>query len=325
MHFYTRYNLLISCRLQWLCMIVLIVLILSCTGQKRQKSVYYWQTTLHLDNAERNFLQKHDIDKVYCRYFDVVLNSDGQPVPNATLQFEDSFPESVEIVPVVYILNDCFKHPADNLAEQTFNRIMKMSEVNNVRNVSGVQIDCDWTLSTQQNYYAFMTVLQSLCHSHNLQLSSTVRLHQLSQTPPPADYGVLMVYNTGDVTKKSVEKPILDIKDVKPYMRYLKNYRLKLSAAYPFFSWKVLFRGDKYVGIMHSDDDLPVLPGDNIVIRQPEMEDIGQAQKAINAARKDVNDEIILYDLSDRNIRRFASGYIERIYNNNIDDKAIYE
>lgn len=55
------------------------------------------------------------------------------------------------------------------------------------------------------------------------------------------------------------------------------------------------------------------------------MEDIGQAQKAINAARKDVNDEIILYDLSDRNIRRFASGYIERIYNNNIDDKAIYE
>lgn len=108
-------------------------------------------------------------------------------------------------------------------------------------------------------------------------------------------------------------------------MRYLKNYRLKLSAAYPFFSWKVLFRGDKYVGIMHSDDDLPVLPGDNIVIRQPEMEDIGQAQKAINAARKDVNDEIILYDLSDRNIRRFASGYIERIYNNNIDDKAIYE
>lgn len=306
-------------------MLLLIVSVLSCTEQKRQRSVYYWQTTLRLDSVERNFLQKHDVNKVYCRYFDVVLNSDGQPQPNATLQFEDSFPDSIEIVPVVYILNDCFKHPADNLAELTFNRIMKMSEVNNVKNVSGVQIDCDWTMSTRQNFFDFMTKLLTLCHNRKLQLSSTIRLHQLSQTPPPADYGVLMVYNTGDVTKKSVDKPILDIKDIKPYMRYLKNYKLKLSAAYPIFSWKVLFRGDRYVGIMHSDDDLPVLPGDNIVIRQPEMEDIGKAQKAVNAARKDVNNEIILYDLGDRNIKRFVFGNIERIYSNNIDDKIIYE
>lgn len=306
-------------------MLLLIALTLSCTEQKRRRAVYYWQTTLRLDSMERNFLQRHNINKVYCRYFDVVLDGDGQPQPNATLQFEDSFPDSIDIVPVVYILNDCFKRPADNLAELTFNRVMKMSEVNNVRNVKAIQIDCDWTMSTRQNFSDFMTKLLKLCHERNLQLSSTIRLHQLGQTPPPVDYGVLMVYNTGDVTKMSVDKPILDIKDVKPYMRYLKGYKLKLSAAYPLFTWKVLFRGGKYVGIMHGDDDLPVLPGDNIVIRQPEMEDIGQAQKAIDDVRPDVNNEVILYDLSDKSIKRFGSGYIERIYNNKIDGKAIYE
>lgn len=300
-------------------------MLVSCTHQEHVRSVYYWQTTLRLDSTERTFLHKHNINKVYCRYFDVVIDDNGEPKPNATIAFDDTFPKHVQIVPVVYILNDCMKHHNLNLAPLIFNRIMKMDDVNGIHGVREIQIDCDWTMSTREQFFAFLEDMRRMCHDRNMILSATIRLHQLSQPVPPVDRGVLMMYNTGDVTKRSVDKPILDIKDVMPYMRYLKDYRLNLSTAYPLFTWRVLFRGGKYVGIMHGDDDLPVLPGDEIVIRQATMEDIGQVQRAVNNVRRDANDEVILYDLSDKNIKRFGFKYIERIYNNKIDKNAIYD
>jgi hypothetical protein len=111
-----------------------------------------------------------------------------------------------------------------------------------------------------------------------------------------------------------VKKPILDMKDVAPYLHNLSGYKLPLSTAYPLFTWRVLFRGGRYVGIMHSDDDLPVLPGDSIVVRQPELEDISKAQAAVDKAQGKDNDEIILYDLSDKNINRFSYGDFQKIY-----------
>ena len=36
-----------------------------------ENSIYYWRTTLKLSDEERNFLKKHDIRKVYVRFFDV--------------------------------------------------------------------------------------------------------------------------------------------------------------------------------------------------------------------------------------------------------------
>lgn len=54
--------------------------------------------------------------------------------------------------------------------------------------------------------------------------------------------------------------PILNIADVKPYLHNLATYQLPLSTAYPIFSWRVLFRGGHFVGILHSDDDYPILP-----------------------------------------------------------------
>ena len=56
-----------------------------------------------------------------------------------------------------------------------------------------------------------------------IRISSTIRLHQLAQTPPEADYGVLMCYNTGDLKDFNTKNSILDVKDVKPYLKYLKR------------------------------------------------------------------------------------------------------
>ncbi len=290
------------------------LLFASCGHHTPVRSVYYWQTTLRLDAKERAFHRQHGVSKVYCRYFDVVPGDNGTPQPNATLSFEDTFPKDVEVIPVVYVVNDCMTEPHEGLAEKILNRVLQMNKTNNLTQPKELQIDCDWTGSTRPAFFAFMKELGPICHSHNMMLSATIRLHQLSQPVPPIDHGVLMMYNTGDVTQLAVKKPILDIKDAAPYLRSLSGYKLPFSTAYPLFTWHVLFRGSRYVGIMHGDDDLPVLPGDSIAVRQPELEDIYKAQEAVDKAKGEDNDEIILYDLSDKNINRFSYGDFQKIY-----------
>lgn len=295
----------------WLLLVM--ALLASCGRDEPRRSVYYWQTTLRVGAAERAFLARHGIGKVYCRYFDVVPGDDG-PQPNATLAFEGAFPKTVEVVPVVFIVNDCMGQPHDGLAEKIVRRVSQMNETNSLLAARELQIDCDWTMTTREAFFAFLERLRAMCHDRGMKLSVTIRLHQLSQPAPPADHGVLMMYNTGDVTKLAVRKPILDIKDVMPYMRYLRGYGMSLSTAYPLFAWHVLFRGGKYVGIMHGDDDLPVLPGDSVAVRQPELDDILRAKHAVDDARNDANGEIILYDLNEKNIKRFTNDNFKKIY-----------
>ena len=105
------------------------------------------------------------------------------------------------------------------------------------------------------------------------------------------------------------------MRDAAPYLRHLADYELPLSAAYPIYSWRILFRGGRYVGIMHRDDDLPVLQGDSIVIRAPTLADITDAAKSISSRRIQANREIILFDLNNQNITRFKPDDYEKIFN----------
>ena len=77
----------------WTQALMLSLLLLTGCRQQREEmaeenAVYYWRTDLRLDTTERAFLKQYDIRKVYCRYFDVVMSDDGQPMPNATIHFE---------------------------------------------------------------------------------------------------------------------------------------------------------------------------------------------------------------------------------------------
>ena len=62
-----------------------IFLLLACQGKQspmeEENAVYYWRTDLRLDSTERAFLKQYHISKVYCRYFDVVMNeNDPEPI-----------------------------------------------------------------------------------------------------------------------------------------------------------------------------------------------------------------------------------------------------
>ena len=73
---------------------MLSLLAISCQEQEMLKegnAVYYWRTDLRIDSTEKAFLKQYHINKVYCRYFDVVIDSTRslEPMPNATISFSD--------------------------------------------------------------------------------------------------------------------------------------------------------------------------------------------------------------------------------------------
>ena len=195
-------------------------------------------------------------------------------------------------------------------------RVMQMSETNDITGVREIQIDCDWTMTTRKTYYDFLMRLVERARNENIQISTTIRLHQLTQPVPPVERGVLMMYNTGDVRQWEGTNPILDMRDAGPYMRHLKKYDLPLSTAYPVFAWNVLFRDGHYVGIMHSDDDLPVLKGDTVVERRVELPMLLEAKGAVGRERPDANDEVILFDLSSKTINRINEYHYEKVFSN---------
>lgn len=283
--------------------ILLGLLMISCGKQRYQdesleqsNGVYYWRTDLHLDSTERAFLKQHHINKVYCRYFDVVMSDDDtEPKPNATIAFTDTLPASIELIPTVYITEDCMHKPHKDLAEKLVKRIMQMNETNHIGNVHEIQIDCDYTSKSRATYYQFLEQVRHHLSPTSYHLSTTIRLHQLSMPVPPVDYGVLMVYNTGDPRKWQERNPILDYRDVYPYLNKLAQYQLPLAAAYPVYQW---IRNIQNVRIEHTVEAAELL----------------KVKKALEKERPSLSKAVITYHLETDNINRYKTETYEEIY-----------
>ena len=111
------------------------VALLSCGGRHggdAVHSVYYWSTTLRMDSVKEQFMREHNVSRMYIRYFDVVEDESGRPVPNATLRFVTAVPKGIEVVPVVYIVNSCMRRDISGLAEKIYRRVRQMNETNDV-------------------------------------------------------------------------------------------------------------------------------------------------------------------------------------------------
>lgn len=268
-----------------------------------ENAVYYWRTDLRLDSTERAFLATYNIKKVYCRYFDVVINDTATgPMPNATIHFNDTLPDGIELIPTVYITENCMHQPHKGLAQKLVQRIKQMNETNDIKNVHEIQIDCDYTERSRQTYYEFLKEVRAAwLERHNPDdtsthiLSTTIRLHQLAMEAPPADYGVLMLYNTGDPRKWTERNPILDIHDVSPYLNRLDDYPLPLAAAYPVYSWLRVIQG---VNVVHTVEAAEIL----------------QVKEAVEKKQQGLKRSIITYHLDKENINRYKPKTYEAIY-----------
>jgi len=302
-------------------------------------SVYYWKTTFKLSDEEQLFIADHQVQRMYLRYFDVARDADFGyetiPVPVATLLFLDSIPSDLEVVPTVFIDNELFKScDMTDIPSKMVERISKMSDTNDVPNVKEIQIDCDWTKTTETVYFDFLRQIRQELDSTTL-LSATIRLHQLSMQAPPVDRGVLMCYNTGGIRNPQTVNSILSANDVALYSKKVKDYALPLDVAYPAFSWAVWFSAGQFQALLRglTCDNENLSPkkdnvytvkngfyqegkylaaGDEIRFEDSDWEEIRKTKEMIENQLTDYS--VILYHLDNNNLSKYTSDEINQIY-----------
>lgn len=302
------------------------VLIAGCTRQNKttgefakHNSVYYWKTTFAPDSAERAFLAEHDIDRIYLHMFDVAVEPDyetggSEVVPIATTRFEARVPDEIEIVPVAYITLDALRAMAGKerkFAPLIVDRLLAMSSYNECGKINEIQLDCDWTASTRESYAVLCQTVRDSLQKKEIELSITVRLHQLREPAPPADRGVLMLYNTGALKGHDTRNSILDIADVKPYMTR-KRYPIPLDYAYPVFGWGVKFEGEKFVSIV-TEADTVSQPGESVRRERPAAAEIVAVKKLVESYLGQPASGNLLYHLDYAQLKHYTHEEIDQI------------
>jgi hypothetical protein len=251
--------------------------IYSCMSesQNKAKSFCYWDTTYKLDTA---LYHEYGIKHLYIRYFDVDWDESSHSArPIATLSADDSIPDT--FTPVVYITNTVFEKSnqadLDSLASRISRRIQSvdLDFENAIRNASNIHwddsiafkkiqarfvqkyanvlIDCDWTEGTNEAFFRFIHLVKKAIPDKEIHV--TLRLWQYKYRSkagiPPVDRCLLMCYNMQMANDYSVTNSIATQEELRKYIQGEK-YPLKLDVALPVFSWAVLFRNQKSIGII---------------------------------------------------------------------------
>ncbi|MCM1290454.1 MAG: hypothetical protein NC201_03440 [Prevotella sp.] len=320
-------------------------------------SIYYWRTDFRLDSIERDFLTTNQIGRMYIRFFDIVAEDNYfvsrkkaqyDFLPNATLTFTDTIPGTVKhVVPTIYITIDALKAmkgKETDAASKIVHRTLNMVSYNDIPNVSELQLDCDWTESTDSTYFALCKAVRDTLNSIAevpFTLSSTIRLHQLKKAAPPVDYGVLMCYNTGSFRNLKSHNSILNFNDVAPYLKSTVNYPLHLDLALPIYDWTLCYRNNEFAGIISTDSIFHTsftksIKEDFALYRATSNAQMGQSSMregdVLRHEKSDFNvicrvkdliysqfsnkpKSIILYHLDSKNIKNFSDNEISQIYN----------
>lgn len=319
---------------------------LNVNNHSEVNCVYYWNTVLDLDSLELNFIRSNDVRRAYVRFFDIVVDESpivtDAVVPNATLQFKDSLPVN-QVIPTIYITVDALKkmksHEAE-WSEKIVKRVFNMCSYNGLNAPSEIQLDCDWTANTDSIFFSLCEAIkrEMLLRNSKAILSSTIRLHQLDRTPPPVDYGVLMLYNTGSFENPEENNSILSAESVKPYLKYLGDYPLHLDFAYPIFSWMLVYKDNRFTGILNANKitqtDLlkpignnrfvvlrdtiignnKLWKGDKIRKEQVSFKTIQEVKSLIEKSSSGRVHSTLLYNLDSQNISNYTDNEFKQIY-----------
>lgn len=221
---------------------------------------YHWQTSLQISSHEAAFLKQTNTKSLYIKFFDVDKVGD-KLVPKASLQVKDSMP-NYSVIPTVFITNRTFKRITEakneELVDKILAKIFRLFEEFPKQELQEIQVDCDWTESTQVAYFYFLNKMQSRLVSKGIRLSVTIRLHQIKYAKrtgvPPADRGMLMYYNTGEIKNQDTQNSILDNDTAIQYIAELSDYPLELDLALPLFRWGILYREGKLVRLLNNLD-----------------------------------------------------------------------
>jgi hypothetical protein len=323
--------------------VLFLFLMLSCSkNEKPIISFYYWKTILKFSETEKEALKENNVQKLYVRYFDIGLHPESNfPIPISPIRFEENL-EEYTIVPVVFIQNKVMLQPnldVKDLAQKTFDFIEQINSKNKIA-CQEIQIDCDWTLKSKENYLKFIEVFKKLSKK---KLSATIRLHQVKYFKktkiPNVDSGVLMYYNMGSIAPDSLNS-IYDKKVAERYLKSLKRYPLHLDFAFPIYSWGVHIRNNKVIGlrskmngrelekdsnfektspiffkVKHSNYKNGIFYEENDLLKIEEIkpEDLKEMAEDLQDNLVEKPNEIIFYDLDEFNLNNYEKNTFKQI------------
>ena len=225
--------------------------------------MYFWESGREtLTPKELNFLTSHQTQKMYVKFFEIEKNNtNAVPISKSLLNLKGSELNEMEIVPTVYIQNEVFKsyseREIEELAENVYYLITKKFKEqfsDDETTLKEIQMDCDWTISTRENYFAF---LKKLKEKGNFVLSATLRLYPYKFPDQmgvlPVDRAMLMCYNLISPMDAGTRNSILDLPELEKYLVGAKKYPIPLDLALPIYSAALIVQNNRFVGIHYFD------------------------------------------------------------------------
>lgn len=323
------------------------ILFLGCNRRDHvTRSFYYWKQDFSINVEEEKVLTDLKINKLFVRFFDVQwIEEKGDAYPVSRINFTDKVKNKIAIVPVIYIENAVLKNTKlnkiDSLADNIIKSVNRIIQANKL-NSNEVQIDCDWTESTKDNYFQ---VLASIKNKTQWKLGATIRLHQVKYKEktgvPPVDYGVLMYYNMGQLNTNANSNSIYSAKTASLYKDYIYSYPLHLDVALGLFSWGVHSRNGKGIRLINNwnnqlivdDNHFKVIcannyictkdtvvnlsmihVGDLIKIEETSSEELLNIAYELNEEIKNDSISVIYYHLDNFILKNYETKKLEHIY-----------
>jgi len=322
-----------------------------------ERAFYFWKTQWNGGEVENAALANHRVQNLYLRFFDVEWDDakkDSYPV--SALEVRAPLPAPpIKMIPVVYLTNAVMIHTPyanlESLAQRVWKKVAEMAEVNRLQ-VQQLQLDCDWSDGSRRNYFHFLDVLKRNVVPAGVELSATLRLHQIKYAKrtgvPPVQRGMLMFYNFGRIQADSPKSSIFNAADAAKYTRTIKDYSLPLDISLPLFSWVVHSRDGKVLTLLDKADssDLDALKelvqekpmryrvkssffyrgkylaeGDLLAVEETDpavtrlAADLAlQGAGSGNWIRKKNFKTVAFFDLDERNLNRYGNSEIESIF-----------
>jgi hypothetical protein len=221
-----------------------------------EPAFYHWKSRWEPDSLMSKRLQQLGVQHLYVRFFDVDWDESLQAaVPKAPLNWQAADWEGQELIPTIYLTNRSVQRlPRAEVAPLAARIWQKIQQISDGLPFSEVQLDCDWSESSQEMYFALLEALREQAGSE-IQLSATIRLHQIKYWQktgvPPVERGMLMCYNMGDLRDTATVNSILDVETTKAYLVNFESYPLPLDLALPIFRWGVLIRNGQPIRLLN--------------------------------------------------------------------------
>jgi len=251
-------------------------------------AAFRWKNSYWLEGGEEVAVTRNGIQRVYHKLLDIDWNpaNGAHPVSFVHVPYQwrnysgryGNWTDKVELVPCIYITNNTFLKISDAEVDELAHNLLRKLRMECPPTIHGVMLDCDWSAKTRERFFRLTRIMND---SLDVPLTATIRLHQYAQPTktgvPPADRGMLMPYNVGQITAPGDGNSIFDLKVAEPYFTSSSPYPLPLDIGLPAFSWGVQFRNGKFMGILQDDQvqaalNFGMLTGEMVGIMQVSQE-----------------------------------------------------